>query len=363
MNRRRENGLHLLTLNLPDHDEFFVTAHALDGESPGQTLRRAAAALEGTGATILTQEIFGAEHDEAALGEAFGGAEIDWPITRVLTSIPSGTQLWAATGTPVERVRHGNEVIGSLWSDRHARYCRVGGLGPLAPRASKTEQVTDTFERMEAILGQVGMGFPNLARTWLYLDRILDWYGDFNLTRDAFFSSRGIFDGLVPASTGMAGSNPQGTALATGLIAVQPHDGEATRLEVVPSPLQCPALEYGSSFSRALEVSTPDLRRLFVSGTASIGSNGLEIVHVGDTDAQVARTVEVVSAIITSRGMTWDDATRAVAYFKHAEDVSSWEKSRERLGLPDLPVLLVENDVCFPDLLFELEVDTIRAVV
>ena len=98
-------------------------------------------------------------------------------------------------------------------------------------------------------------------------------------------------------STGMAGSNPQGTALVTGLIAVQPHDGAAAELQVIPSPLQCPALEYGSSFSRALEVSTPDLRRLFVSGTASIGSNGLEIVHVGDTNAQVARTVEVITAI------------------------------------------------------------------
>ena len=57
--------------------------------------------------------------------------------------------------------------------------------------------------------------------------RILDWYGDFNRTRDAFFSSRGIFDGLVPASTGMAGSNPQGTALNTGASSKQASIGTA----------------------------------------------------------------------------------------------------------------------------------------
>lgn len=359
MNRRRESGLHLLTLNLSDHDELFVTAQALEGETYGETLARAAAALEGSGATILTQEVFGPAHDDDALRAAFGGA-VDWPVTRVLTSVASGTQLWAATRVDVERVRHEGRVLGSLWTDRHARYCRLGGLGPLEPSGSRTEQVEGAFERMESILGGVGMGFPNLARTWLYLDRILDWYGDFNRARDAFFTSRKIFDGLVPASTGMAGSNPEGTAITTGLIAVQPHDGGDVRLQVVPSPLQCPALEYGSSFSRALEVSTPDLRRLFVSGTASIGPSGLDIVHKGDVDAQVARTVEVVTAIIESRGMSWSDATRAVAYFKHAKDVARFEGLRERLGLPDLPLLLVANDVCFSDLLFELEVDTLR---
>jgi hypothetical protein len=356
MNKRRENGLHVLTRSLPDHEEFFVTASALDGETPGATLARAAGALEGTGATILTQEIFGAEHDDGALIEAFG--EPAWPVTRVLTTISSGTQLWAATGVEVERIRQGSRVIGSVWSDRHARYCRLGDLGPLSLEEEKPAQVTETFERMEQLLGGVGMGFPDLARTWLYLDRILDWYGDFNAARDAFFRPRGIFDGLVPASTGMAGSNPEGSALMTGLIAVRSEGGEA-KLEMVPSPLQCPALEYGSSFSRALEVRTPDLRRLYVSGTASIGSNGLEIVHQGDVDAQVARTVEVITAIIESRGLSWDDATRAIAYFKHAKDVNCWESNRVQLGLPDLPVLVVQNDVCFSELLFELEVDVL----
>ena len=65
----------------------------------------------------------------------------------------------------------------------------------------------------------------------------------------------------------------------------------------VPSPLQCPALDYGSSFSRAVELVAGDHRRLFVSGTASISPEG-HTLHVGDVDAQVARTMEVVEAML-----------------------------------------------------------------
>ena len=57
---------------------------------------------------------------------------------------------------------------------------------------------------------------------------------------------------------------------------------------MLPSPLQCPALEYGSSFSRAAELRTPGWRRVVVSGTASILPGSHEVAHVGDVDAQTA---------------------------------------------------------------------------
>jgi enamine deaminase RidA (YjgF/YER057c/UK114 family) len=114
-------------------------------------------------------------------------------------------------------------------------------------------------------------------------------------------------------------------------------------------------LQYGSSFSRAVEVGLPGSRRVLVSGTASIAPSG-ESVHLGDVDRQVARTVEVVEAILTSRGMTLDNATRAYVYFKYAKDAPAFQRYCDGRGL-SLPAIVAAMDVCRDDLLFEIELD------
>ena len=349
-------GLNLQTLSFSDHQEHFLSATAEPGETVAELFARAASVLERSRGRILSLEVFGAGDCEAALREAFG--EPEWPVTRVETTSPAGLQVWAIGGLAVEVIRDEGRVVGTTWSDRHALSCRLGDLRPADVSAERPVQARQAFEAMERVLREQGMSFANVARTWLYFDRILEWYGPFNRARDEFFRSRGLFDGLVPASTGMGGSNPFGAAMVTGVLAALPL-GDGLRFHGVPSPLQCPALEYGSSFSRALEVETPDARRLYVSGTASIGAGGLSIEHVGDVDAQLERTVEVITAILESRGASWSDATRAIGYFKHLADLAAWERNRERLGLPELPILLVQNEICFEELLFELEVDTI----
>ena len=135
----------------------------------------------------------------------------------------------------------------------------------------------------------------------------------------------------------------------------------AVCVQALPSPLQCPALQYGSSFSRAVEVAMPDMRRVFVSGTASIAPGG-ETVHVGDVLAQTARTCEVVEAILASRQLGWEHVTRATAYVRHAADAGVFEQYRDRAGLPPLPVVVAHNTICRDDLLFELEVDAAQAM-
>ena len=37
-----------------------------------------------------------------------------------------------------------------------------------------------------------GMSFGNVMRTWFYLDRILEWYHEFNHVRTAFFRERKV---------------------------------------------------------------------------------------------------------------------------------------------------------------------------
>jgi enamine deaminase RidA (YjgF/YER057c/UK114 family) len=234
----------------------------------------------------------------------------------------------------------------------------MGGLLPESALQSPSEQARQIFEQMDLLLQSCGMEFSDVVRTWFYNESILDWYGDFNKVRDVFFHEKHVYAGQVPASTGVGGSNPGGTALTGALLAVKAKNKDV-RIFTVPSPLQSSALDYGSSFSRAIEVDMPGQRRLYVSGTASIDAAGA-VVHLGDPEAQVGRTMKVVHAILESRDMDWDHVTRAVAYFKHAADAHIFEEYRTQNKIPRFPAVVARNDICRDELLFEIEVDAIE---
>ncbi|MDD4102781.1 MAG: translation initiation inhibitor, partial [Kiritimatiellae bacterium] len=270
-------------------------------------------------------------------------------------------QRFLADGCEVRLVRRHDCTVGVYYADDYADYCLLTGVLPPDIQASREQQTTAVFEGIEDALTDAGMTFADVARTWLYMDDILAWYEPFNRARDAFFRSRKVYDGLVPASTGIGSANLCGSAITACAIAVRPKPGSDMKIEAVPSPLQCAALQYGSSFSRAVEISSPKCRTLMVSGTASIEPGGAT-AHVGDLECQIQLTMDVIEAILTSRSMGWKDATRAVMYLKDASFIGVWQSWLKAHGLEDLPLLNVEADVCRDDLLVELEVDTVKQV-
>jgi enamine deaminase RidA (YjgF/YER057c/UK114 family) len=142
--------------------------------------------------------------------------------------------------------------------------------------------------------------------------------------------------------------------------AIAPHDSQV-KVTAVASPLQCPALQYGSSFSRAVEVSLADRRFLSISGTASIAPDG-KTAHPGDVRAQIDLTMRVVAAILESRRMNWQSVASSIAYCRHAADAPVFREWLVAHGLADLPVLLTENDICRDDLLFEFEAAAVQPV-
>jgi enamine deaminase RidA (YjgF/YER057c/UK114 family) len=103
------------------------------------------------------------------------------------------------------------------------------------------------------------------------------------------------------------------------------------------------------------------VRKLFVSGTASIEPEG-QSAHDGDAARQVELTMRVVHAILESRGMGWADVSRAIVYVKRAADAAVYDAYCAAAGLLPLPAAVVEADVCRPELLFEIEVDAIAPV-
>jgi enamine deaminase RidA (YjgF/YER057c/UK114 family) len=347
-------------------DEYFLSVSAGAEEGPADACRRLGECLEQIpNASIVKQDMFGldGELDEVVktCAPLFGRHE--WPVTRVSAGGPAGNPFAGIhtcliSGTDVRTIRCGGRAIGATYEDDYAQYCVLADIRPDDPSRPRTEQARRTFELMEEALAGAKMKFTHVVRTWIYLDSILEWYADFNEVRAAFYEEAGVFDRFAPASTGVGSANPAHTAVVADALAVKAKS-DRVMIRPVPSPLQCSALDYGSSFSRAVEIGTPDCRRLLVSGTASIDPSG-RTVHVGDVDAQVELTMRVVEKILESRRMRWEDVTRAIAYFKRSEDMAAFTRWAARRGFPQLPLVVAESDICRGDLLFEIDVDAVR---
>jgi enamine deaminase RidA (YjgF/YER057c/UK114 family) len=211
---------------------------------------------------------------------------------------------------------------------------------------------------LEKGLALVGMDLGCVVRTWFFISNILEWYSEFNTVRSETYAARGMFDRYLPASTGIGGRNPDNAAVVAAALAVQTKGADVVVKEI-PSPMQSSPRDYGSSFSRAVEVTSPDCRSVYVSGTASIDRSGRS-VHEGDVGAQIGKTLEVVGALLGSRGMRFSDVGRANAYFKHPEDAGVLSRYASEYGLPMGRVIVSRNDICRSELLFEIEVDAVN---
>ena len=248
--------------------------------------------------------------------------------------------------------------FGAMSKDEWGDYTLVRGIGPSDVGASAYDQTLSAFDNLASALDDFGMEFSSVVRTWIYADGILGWYADLNRARDSFFRANGVFDRFVPVSTGIGWPCGGGAKIVLGAFAARGRrPGDVVRTPL-PSPLQCPALEYGSSFSRAAELRTPGWRRVLVSGTASILPGSHEVAHVGDVDAQVGCTMRAVEAIYSSRGMSWRNVSGALVYLKRGSYRAAWD--RWLAVHPEFPrshVRSIVADVCRPEWLFEIESD------
>jgi len=346
--------------------EFLFTIKPHAGESLLEILRRLERTLKKTEATILKLIIYGPVNVAATTTEVMRRvfSKINWPVTwvegRACNDAPiAGIQVFAFTGGNVGRLALSGRVVGSVFEDGDARFCLLAGLEPDLIKGTRVEQTERVLDQLQAALAQADFTLGDLVRTWFFLEDLLSWYDAFNEVRARAYSQKVFRSGCLPASTGVAGRNPAGAALTVGVLAMQPLNSCARAVEV-PSPLQCPACAYGSRFSRAVEVKSAGLRRLLISGTASIEPDG-RTAHVGDVRAQIGLSMQVVDAILESRGMSFGEVTRATAYFKTPADFQIFADWCDQHELRKLPAISTGCDVCRQDLLFEIELDAAQA--
>lgn len=366
--REARPGLDMAVLDRRAVREFHITLRPLPGEQLSGMFGRLRDLLRENGASVVRHSVFGAcaarERALRIAEDALG--RLDWPVSWVegdearacrngSADALAGMQVLAVSGAPVETVRLDGRIVGRLYADGWARNLILGDLVAEDPSAPRPEQSRQVFELMARSLAQAGMTMRDVARTWLYLEDLLSWYGPFNEVRALFFQEQGLLRGRIPASTGIHGRNPAGSAVLAGAWAAQALD-PAFAMRELPSPLQCPAPKYGSCFSRAMELAAPDLTRVFVSGTASIAPDGSS-ARPNDPGGQIDLTMEVVEAILAQRGLGFGDVTRAITYFKRIGDEKDFLGWCAERRLSSFPTVSMQTDVCRDELLFEIELD------
>jgi enamine deaminase RidA (YjgF/YER057c/UK114 family) len=254
------------------------------------------------------------------------------------------TEIDAATGTTAKLL----EIAGV----RHLYIADINGLpDDRAQPGTFREQSDRMFARCRRLLQSHGVRFPDVLRTWCYLDDIDHTYADFNHSRNAFFAVEGVK--RLPASTGIeARLWPLSARCAMDLYAVLNPD--AAQVEVMTTPTLNEASEYGSSFARGMKVDLPDKTVLFISGTASIDERGVT-VHVGDVRRQLERMLLNIQELLAAQGASFADLAQAATFLKRSEYMELCELVLEEWGIRDVPNTFVQAGVCRPELLCEME--------
>ncbi|HEX2972234.1 MAG TPA: Rid family hydrolase, partial [Tepidisphaeraceae bacterium] len=259
------------------------------------------------------------------------------------------------SSTCAKRLATVGAAQGRILEQNGHRWLAASGL--TSPEAGDGARPTRaTFQKAEALLQQAGADLRNVARTWFFMDHILDWYGQFNQARTEVFVSRGVIgapgtENRMPASTGIGVSPALGAKCSLDLLAVVGGNDLVRRYHAAGK--QRSAYEYGSAFARAAEVVMPAGKAVYVSGTAAIDADGATC-HVGDAAGQVQMTLENVVAVLRQMGCEPRDAVQAMAYCATPEVREVFESCWQR-ELP-WPWVTLIGDVCRPDLLFEVEV-------
>ena len=265
----------------------------------------------------------------------------------------------------VKIFRDGNDIRGRMWNRKGAKFLQLQSLygEVLSSGQTRQKQAEEMFLKAEALLKSAGASFRDVVRTWIYVDKILEWYNEFNSVRNKCYTDFELLqkgdvshaeDIFLPASTGIEGKNPEGASTIMDLLAITQKSGTEVNVKPLYGIRQRSPYRYGSAFSSAMKVSEPGQNWIFVSGTASINENGAT-VHKGDLPSQVEQTIEVVNHLIEPEGASFSDLCEATVFLKRKSDFSLYQETAKSLGLLDIPAVYLVADVCWEELLFELD--------
>ncbi|MFH1616788.1 MAG: Rid family hydrolase [Planctomycetota bacterium] len=367
-------GIETRIMESPEAAEIYITAvPCCNKEAKKQAeelFSGIAEILSEKNARIFQERLFATREtmDEVCATRRSIYGNLDNTVAPCRLAVPSGrngpvtgVQVHAvSTSKPAEILRLGGTPCGRLIRAGKGVYATLSGIS--APQAGdKAAQACSMFEKAESVLNQTGTDTHSVARTWLWLADILDWYDGLNSIRNQFFRQRGLVHKngscKLPASTGIGISPFGGASCVMDLIAViEPADSIYYHLV---GGHQGSAYDYGSAFSRASRAPSPAGQTVFVSGTASIDAKGATL-HRGDAPAQITATIENVRAILKDMNCCDQDVVQSIIYCKTAEVENLFCDKWSQLPWPRITAIA---DICREDLLFEIEATAVIPAV
>jgi enamine deaminase RidA (YjgF/YER057c/UK114 family) len=230
--------------------------------------------------------------------------------------------------------------------------------GSFRPRAtgSSALQTTDLLQQLESVAASHGGSLcDHLLRTWFFVRDIDTNYQGLVEARRELFERWGMTAAShYVASTGIAGEMQRhdeivamDALLECGLNPAQ------IRFMTAESHL-CPTHHYGVTFERGTRTTYGDRTHYLISGTASIDKEG-QILHEGDLDGQVERTLENIEALLSHQGAHLSDLKQAVVYLRDSSDGARTRMLLASLLPLSVPFIVVEGRVCRPGWLVEIE--------
>jgi enamine deaminase RidA (YjgF/YER057c/UK114 family) len=322
---------------------------------------------------------------EAIIGQrserlARKGVDPATPVTYL-----QGNPLWGQglSGVNVMAIRPGGpqdvwlvrdesgRALGRGWNRQGATFLLLQNINGKDQRIDEDRniQAGRMFDRADELLRTQNTDYRSVARTWLYLNRILSWYGEFNKVRNVKYGEFGLMPALgpagepggsngnailLPASTGIEGSTPAGAAVTMDCLSARLSPGSAIEIHQMTNSKQQDAFKYGSAFSRAAAIRMPHATWISLSGTAAIDEAGITM-HVGDFKAQMNATLDAVEALIAQEGAGLGDLCDLTCFVKLPEHIEAYHEILAHRGLKDLAGVSVLADVCRDDLLFEVD--------
>ena len=378
----RTDALDVKTLERSGFTEYYVTAAAAPRATPEGSMGRAfdevAALVEEKRIQPIQEKVYGHAQAREMILEARrrSYAERKGTVVDCLTFIDGnsptdapfgGVQLWGVAPDDGDRelvstVRGPDGRLGRRWVGDGFRMLYVPGVDGSVNGdevcGCATEQATRMLTNAQSALSAHGGDFKHVVRTWIYLRRILDWYGEFNRVRTEFFDGVGITGkpggAAFPASTGIQGHSNGEECTMDLLAASYDENGPMSVRFVTETSRQPAAFDYGSAFARATTVELENRRTVYVSGTASIDARG-ETIKQGDAEAQALETLLNIASLLEDEGGGLGDICMATVFCKTREVYEAYNKAIRLLGIPEFPTVRVLADVCRHDLLIEIE--------
>lgn len=237
--------------------------------------------------------------------------------------------------------------------------CYLTGLkGELGKKATNMQREMCAYNLLFQafqVLRKLGFESTEIVHTWVYLDKIGEWYNNFNQARSNVFKKVGLIDTreVLPASTGIGIYSGKNSIVAIDAVAVK--CSHAQRLvKRLYNPIQKEATEYDSLFSRGISIDFGNSKVVYVSGTASIGEGGKSLYNES-AEKQISRTFRNIEALVSAEGATLHNIKQATVYFKKSEGFEAYQKIFSQRINKEIPYVCMLAEMCRPELLFEIE--------